>query len=215
MELRDRTMGMKPGEFANGVVDDDEDDVDENLDVVDDDERRGRKRARGRHGDDGVPELSSSQRRRIERQSSPSSQSDEYFLERLRDEAHASRSDYASHLRHWYDHFPPENVLLVDYRDIVVDPRSALRAISKHVGLDDVEADVYVSSLGEEDLRRRVNAAEATSDRGGDGAGHDRQRASLSRRPNLERRMREYLRPYARDFNALLAERGHSWRLNE
>jgi hypothetical protein len=201
---------MKPGEFANGVVDDYDNDIDEN----DDCERRGRKRARGRLGDDDVATLSSSQRRRMQRQSSPSSQSDEYFLERMRDEVHTSRSDYASHLRRWYDHFPTENVLLVNYRDIEVDPRGVLRMISSHVGLDDDEADAYVSSLGEEDLRRRVNAA-SSIEPGGDAAGHDRQRALLSQRPNLERKMREYLLPYARDFNMLLAERGHSWRLNE
>ncbi|KAL3808385.1 hypothetical protein ACHAXA_005356 [Cyclostephanos tholiformis] len=94
-----------------------------------------------------------------------------------------------------------------------------------HIGLDEDEANAYVSSLKEEDVRRRVNAATVTA--GGDAGGSEmpssaavdesssRQRALLSQRPNLERKMREYLLPYTRDFNELLAKRGYAWRLNE
>ncbi|KAL3781098.1 hypothetical protein ACHAW5_005005 [Stephanodiscus triporus] len=191
MELRDRNMGMNPGEFADGVVE-----------GGGDDERRGPKRSRQR-----VDAVSIAQRLRMQRQSSPSSWSDEYFLERLRSETHASRSDYAAHLRHWYAHFPPESILLLDYREIEADPRGLLLRVAMHVGLAEDEARAYVTSLREEDVRRRVNAADANDD--------ETSRRALSRRPDLERKMREHLLPYTRDFNEMLAERGLSWKLSE
>jgi hypothetical protein len=50
----------------------------------------------------------------------------------------------------------------------------------------------------------------------GDGAASSSSsRRALSRRPDLERRMREYLLPYSKEFNKLLQERGYSWRLIE
>lgn len=228
MELRDRNMGMNPGEFADGVVE-----------GGGDDERRDPKRSKQR-----AHAVSSAQRLRMQRQSSPSSWSDEYFLERLRSETHSSRSDYAAHLRHWYTHFPPESILLLDYREIEADPRGLLMRVAMHVGLAEDEARAYVSSLREEDVRRRVNAADANADDvrrrvnavdananakrdRGEGAGGDpsssgreetedeTSRRALSRRPDLERKMREYLLPYTRDFNKMLAERGLSWKLSE
>jgi len=248
MELRDLAHGMNPGEFADGVVEE---------------EGAGgakKKRSRGEGGGGGGDPssfaakknaMSASQRLRVERQSSPSSQPDEYFLERLISDTHASRSDYATHLKRWYEHFPSENILLVDYRMIGSDPRGVLRDVAAHLGLDGRDADAYASSLREVDVRRRINSAApdavaananasatmpedggvpaagdtpspspAAAARGGaavgDGAASSSSsRRALSRRPDLERRMREYLLPYSREFNKLLQERGYSWRLNE
>jgi len=80
--------------------------------------------------------LSAAQRRRIQRQSMPSSQSDGYFPERPKSEAHTSRSDFAFHLRRWYAHFPPDSVLLIEYCDIEADPRNVLLRVAMHAGLD-------------------------------------------------------------------------------
>jgi hypothetical protein len=247
MELRDLASGMNPGEFADGVV-------------VEEEVGGAKKRSRGEGEGGGASfaaknAMSASQRLRVERQSSPSSQPDKYFLERLISETHASRSDYATHLKHWYEHFPSENILLVDYRMIESDPRGVLRDVAAHLGLDGRDADAYVASLREMDVRRRVNSAapdavanavananandaggammpedggvpgagdtpspsSAAAVRGGtaDDDGASSSRRALSRRPDLERRMREYLLPYSKEFNKLLQERGYSWRLIE
>ena len=240
MELRDLASGMNPGEFADGVV-------------VEEEVGGAKKRSRGEGEGGGASfaaknAMSGSQRLRVERQSSPSSQPDKYFLERLISETHASRSDYATHLKHWYEHFPSENILIVDYRMIESDPRGVLRDVAAHLGLDGRDADAYVASLREMDVRRRVNSAapdavanandacaimpedgdvpgagdpplpsSAAAARGGgaDDDGAAASRRALSRRPDLERRMREYLLPYSKEFNKLLQERGYSWRLIE
>eukprot|EP00804_Cyclotella_cryptica_P013982 CCRYP_002476-RA/>CCRYP_002476-RA protein AED:0.39 eAED:0.43 QI:0/-1/0/1/-1/1/1/0/149 len=67
--------------------------------------------------------MSVAQRRRMEQWALPSSQPDSYFLERLEQNTHDSRSDYARGLRNWYAHFSAKSILLVDYRDSIKSTR--------------------------------------------------------------------------------------------
>ena len=122
MELRDQSKGLNPGEFADGT---------------------GGSSKKARKG----PEMSVAQRRRMQQQSSPESQPDSYYLDRLQSETHASRSDYATHLRNWYMHYPSESVLIVDYREIESDPRGVLEKIAVHVGVGEEEAKNFVERL--------------------------------------------------------------------
>lgn len=212
MELRDQTLGLNPGEFADGV---------------------GVRSVESGRGSKNASTMSVAQQRRMQQLSSPSSQTDSYFIERLQHATHNSRSDYATHLNHWYDHFPPNAILIIDFKEIGSDPRGVLLKIVKHIGVDDTDAKNYVDSLDEKDVRQRVNVAtNSNADCATAGAisstslgtlGKEPEvrtqssssRDSLSHRPRLRKQMEEYLRPYAVKFNALLKEQGYTWRLDD
>ena len=87
MELRNQTMGLKAGEFAEG-------DLTER-------EQKANKVQQTRKAT-----ISVAQQRRLQQQSSPSSHPDSFFLDRLRSEIHSSRSDYATHLANWFMIYP-------------------------------------------------------------------------------------------------------------
>jgi len=188
MELRDQSFGLNAGEFHKGVI------------------TGGDNNKKARHSS-----MSVAQQRRIQQQSSPSAQSDEYYLERLHSETHTSRSDYAKHLKHWYTHFPSENILLVDFSDIESKPREVLLKIVMHIGVAESEARSYIDQLNDDDVQQRVNAAMNTSstDKTGGSSQH-----SLSERPRLKRQIEQYLHPFAVNFNALLKEKGYTWQLD-
>ena len=188
MELRDQTLGLNPGEFAEGVIQG---------------EKKDAKRAK--------TTASVAQKRRMQQLSSPSSQPDSYFLERLQSATHDSRSDYAKSLRNWYEHFPEKSILLIDYRDIETDPRGVLFNILTHVGVEEGEAKRFVDGLEEAEVRQRVNAAAGSS-------GKDSMKDSsnsISNRQLLKQRMQKLLSPYAVKFNALLKEKGYNWSLKD
>jgi len=199
MELRDQTMGLNPGDFAKGVIAGD---------------KQGSKRAKTNEAT-----MSVAQQRRLQQQSNPSAQSDSYYLDRLRSETHTSRSDYATHLKHWLTHFPSENILIVDYRDIEINPRDVLTKVVMHIGLEEKDANEYVEQLSDEDVQQRVNAATDTeSNIVGSKTMQKTTTASqhtLSQRPHLKKQMEQYLRPYASKFNLMLKKEGYSWKLNE
>ena len=196
MELRDQSFGLNAGEFHKGVI------------TGGDTTSSNNKKAK--HSSSSS--MSVAQQRRIQQQSSPSAQSDEYYLERLRSETHTSRSDYAKHLKHWYTHFPSENILLVDFRDIESKPREVLLKIVMHIGVTESEARAYIDQLNDDHVRQRVNAATNTSctDKTGTSSQH-----SLSERPRLMKQIKQYLHPFAVNFNALLKEKGYTWKLDE
>lgn len=190
MELRDQTMGRSPGEFADGVVPD----------------GAGRK---------SRSVMSVAQQRRLQQQSLPSSQSDAYFLERLRSETHTSRSDYANHLRHWYTHFPAKNILIIDYREIEKNPRGVLIAVLTHIGIEEAEARAHIMNLHDEEVRQRVNAATTNSADTMQSSSSSLSQELLSHRPSLKNKIHEYVRPFVVDFNSMLKKQGYTWRLNE
>ncbi|KAL7480016.1 hypothetical protein ACHAW6_005728 [Cyclotella cf. meneghiniana] len=197
MELRNRTLGYDPGEFAPGIL-------------ADDDSRREPRISE--------KSISMAQKQRMERRSSPSLQPDSYFMERLEHETHRSRSDYAGALRNWYASFSAESILILDYREIKEDPRKLLFRIVKHVGVEEGVARKFVEGLKEAEVRQRVNASTDHangSNMESEENGVRDSSESLSKRPLLRKRMERYLSPYAVEFNALLKEQGYSWELNE
>ena len=196
MELRDQSMGRNPGEFAADVG------VPGSGDA---------RRTKGTSSTNSV--MSLAQRRRLQQQSSPSSQSDSYFLERLRSETHSSRSDYATHLRNWYAHFPSKNILLIDYREIETNPRGVLIMILIHIGIEEDDASAHVGKLHDEDVRQRVNAATTNTDNKMLSSSSSQE--LLSERPNLKKQIQEHVRPFAVDFNLMLKDQGYTWRLSE
>lgn len=183
MELRDQNMGLNPGEFAEGVIQGD---------------KRNAKRAKPNV-------VSTSQQRRLQQLSSPSSQPDSYFIERLEHETHKSRSDYATSLKNWYQYFPDDAILLIDYRYIRSDPRGVLYKIVTHVGVDEDLAKQYVDELDEEEVRQRVNVS----------TNNDNSSKSLSQRPLLKKQMEKCMAPYVASFNSLLRQKGYTWSLND
>lgn len=187
MELRDQTMGLQAGEFAKGAI-----------------PGGAFKRAKT---DDADTKISVAQQRRLQQQSTPSSQSDSYYVDRLRSETHSSRSDYATHLKNWFAYYPSENILILDYREIEKDPRAVLLKIVMHIGVDEKEATRYVDEISDDEAKQKVNVATNTSTTDGSSA-------ALSQRPFLRKQMQNLLRPYAKAFNALLEEHGYKWKLN-
>ena len=196
MELRDQSFGLNAGEFHKGVI------------------TGGDNNKKAKHSSSNM--LSVAQQRRVQQQSSPSAQSDEYYLERLRSETHTSRSDYAKHLKHWYTHFPSENILLVDFCDIESKPREVLLKIVMHIGVTESEARSYIDQLNDDDdVQQKVNAATNTNIDGTKTVEATSSQHSLSERPRLKRQMEQYLHPFAVNFNALLKEKGYTWKLDE
>lgn len=136
-------------------------------------------------------------------------------------EVHSSRSDYFTHLNNWFAHFPSQNVLIMDYREIDINPRDFLLKIVQHIGLGENESKAYVENLSDDDVKQRVNAAtdaqfktKGTNSATKTTAAQSSQ-YSLSQRPLLKKQMEVMLRPYASKFNLLLKEQGYSWRLDE
>ena len=189
MELHDQNMGLNPGDFAEGVIDGD---------------HRGSKRVK--------QNPSAAQQRRMQQLSSPSSQPDSYYLERMHSLVHKSRSDYATSLKNWYDYFPDESILLIDYSEIQSNPRGLLHKIVSHIGLDEDITKKYVEGLEEADVRQRVNVSKDCNTSGGKTQGSLN---SLYARPCLKRQMEKFLSSHAISFNKLLREKRYMWTLNE
>lgn len=202
MELRNQTSGLNAGAFADGS----------GLQTCHN--ARDPKKPK-------MSVMSMAQKRRMQELSSPSSQPDSYYMERLRNPTHDSRSNYAKHLKYWYEHFPPETIFIIDYRDIESNPRGTLSKIVQHIGLSEEEARKYVENLDDRVLRQRVNAATNDQLPVGESTGSIKSSKPsssdhfLSQRPNLKRQMQKYLQPYAIEFNALLKEKGYLWRLDD
>jgi hypothetical protein len=196
MELRDQTMGLHAGQFADGVIGNDHKNINNNNDT-------NNKRVK----------LSAAQQRRLEQQSSPSSQPDSYFMDRLRNVTHDSRSNYAKHLTNWYKHFPSSSILLIDYREIESNPRNVLLKVVMHIGVEEEKAKQFVASLTDNEVGQRVNAA--TTSVSGARSSSTSSHQFLTRRPLLKKQLEKYLQPYARKFNTMLQAKGYDWRLDE
>ena len=189
MELHDQNMGLNPGDFGEGVIDGD---------------NRNAKRIK--------LNPSTAQQRRMQQQSSPSSQPDSYYLERMHSLVHKSRSDYATSLKNWYDYFPEESILLIDYSEIQSNPRGVLHKIVSHIGVDEDITKQFVEGLEEADVRQRVNVSK-NNDISGEKAQNSLN--SLSARPCLKRQMEKFLSSHAVSFNNLLREKKYTWALND
>jgi hypothetical protein len=193
MELRDQTMGLTSGEFAVGVI--------------------GHESKNTKNHASKKAKLSTVQQRRLQQQSSPSSQPDSYFMDRLRSATHDSRSNYAKHLSNWYKYFPSASILLIDYREIQSDPRNLLLKLTMHIGVGAEKAKQFVDSLDDDEICQRVNAA--TTSVSGEAASSTSSHHLLTQRPLLKKQMEKYLQSYATEFNEMLKARGYDWRLSE
>lgn len=134
---------------------------------------------------------------KFERDAHPSKYSDEYFMDRLKHATYRERNDYAKAVRSWLKHIPEKNLLILNYDDISSKPKQVLEDVCNHLG---VEVQPLLDSLTTGELTSRVNATL-----------HNEKGASL--RPSLRRKMESYLNPLTKEFNALLTELNHSWRL--
>ena len=185
MELRDQTMGLNAGEFANEINDHDK----------------------------KKQKLKATQQRRLEQQSSPSSQPDSYFMDRLHNTTHDSRSNYAKHLQNWYKHFPSSSILLIDYTEIESNPRNVLQKVVMHIGIEEGMAKQFINNLKNDDVDQRVNATTVVSDSSNSLPSSSHQQ--LAQRPLLKKQMEINLQPYARDFNNMLKSYGYDWNLDD
>ncbi|KAK1747519.1 sulfotransferase family protein [Skeletonema marinoi] len=183
MELRDQTMGLSAGEFANGVTGTDKNN----------NSNHANKRTK----------LSAAQQRRF------------YFMDRLRNATHDSRSNYAKHLSNWYKHFPSSSILLIDYREIESNPRDVLLKVAMHIGVEEEQAKQFVTSLNDKEVGQRVNAATSSGSGASTVSSSTSSHQLLTQRPMLKKQMERYLQPYARDFNDMLKTKGYDWRLDD
>lgn len=134
----------------------------------------------------------------------PERYNDDYFMERLMHATHRDRSDYASGLRKWLEFFPKEQVLILDYEDVSRRPRGLLREILSFIGVGAEKAGEFVESLGEDEINQRFNVAP------------DEKLRRRKIRPGLRKKMEQFLKPLAEDFNKMLLECGYSsFKLNE
>lgn len=132
-------------------------------------------------------------RNRIEQESDPERQTDAYFMERLKHSTHTQRSDYAGAIRKWLEHFPKDQFLIVNYKDVADDPKGLLIGVLAHIQV----SEQLVDQLPMEELTQKINAGQMKPIR-----------------PSLRNKMENYLRPYAKAFNELLRELGYSWTLD-
>ena len=134
-------------------------------------------------------------RNRIDKESDPDKQTNEYYMNRLEHSTHSQRNDYAKGIRQWLEYFPPEQILILNYDEVGSNPKGTIRRVLEHVGADGKA----VNTLSMETLKQKVNTA--TKPR--------------PIRPSLRKQMEAYLQPKAREFNKLLQELGYDWTLEE
>jgi hypothetical protein len=129
----------------------------------------------------------------MDKESNPDNYDDDYFLERLKHSTHRVRSDYSTGLRRWLQYFGKDQLLIVDYNQISENPNAVLEKICAHIA---VESYTLLDKLSDDELKSRKNAAVGST-------------KDKSIRPSLRKKMEAYLRPFAKDFNALLGELGY------
>jgi hypothetical protein len=136
---------------------------------------------------------------RFERDANPSKYSDDYFMDRLRHSTHRERNDYAKALRSWLKFIPESNLLILNYDDISSKPKETLEDVCNHLG---VQVQPLLDVLSNRELTSRVNATPRTA-------------KGSSLRLSLRRKMEVELNPLITEFNGLLSDLNHSWKLKE
>ena len=139
-------------------------------------------------------------RSKLQRDSDPENYNDDYFMSQLMSLAHTERSDYAAGLSRFLAHFPMDQILVLNFNDISERPKELLTQVLQHIGVVDVPA--VIERLSVDDFERRVNTAMVQNQ---------------MIRPSLRRKMENYLRPRASEFNKLLLKQWPevTWRLDE
>ena len=134
---------------------------------------------------------------KFERDANPEKYSDDYFMDRLNHSTHKDRNDYAKALRSWLKFVPESNLLILNYEDISTRPKEALEEVCNHLG---VQAQPLLDVLSNQELTLRVNATPSS----GKGS---------TLRPSLKKKMEVELNPLTTEFNELLSDLNHSWKL--
>lgn len=80
----------------------------------------------------------------------PEEASDQWFLDHFRSKGSLARGDYSRCLDNWLAVFPPDQLHLIWFDDIVHRPREVLVSLAGHIGADPRPFD----ELAEEELRR-------------------------------------------------------------
>ena len=127
-------------------------------------------------------------------EANPANYKDDYFMERLEHSVHASRTDYATGMRTWLDHFPKEQLLIIDYKMMESDPKELVEQVCRHVGVD---TSPLLENLVPGHLSARVNAVSNDM--------------KFPIRPSLKRKMSKFVEPFKQDFNLLLKELDYDW----
>mmetsp|Transcript_37267 Transcript_37267/g.111592 ORF Transcript_37267/g.111592 Transcript_37267/m.111592 type:complete len:260 (+) Transcript_37267:610-1389(+) len=136
---------------------------------------------------------------KLDRESDPARQTDDYFMERLTHSTHTERSDYAKGLIRWLKYFSKDQLIILDYEQISRQPKELLEKICEHIG---IESASLFNVLSAKDMSTKVNAATGTT-------------SNQAMRPSLRRKMENHLRPMAREFNLLLDELAYDIRISE
>lgn len=136
-------------------------------------------------------------KKNLVKDSNPRSYPDAYFMNVLRNKTHTDRSDYTRGLRIWLNHFPKEQLLILNYRQVSENPKHILKQVLAHIGLDG--GNKLVDKLTHALLGKRVNSAIDSN---------------TTIRPALQRQMLEHLSPFAKSFNDLLKELGYDWTID-
>ena len=121
-------------------------------------------------------------------------ENDEYYINRMHELAHTSRSDYSSFLRKWLKYFDKRQLLIIDFEKVAIEPRAVLKQIGDHIGVSSVYhiPQVY--------LENKVNIGTAST-------------SSMSESVRSE--LNNLVKPYVKSFNALLDELGgYDWKLH-
>ncbi|KAI2511810.1 sulfotransferase domain-containing protein [Fragilaria crotonensis] len=150
--------------------------------------------------DEDYRQMDATKRNKLIRDSNPDNYNDEYFMSQLTSRTYTDRSDYAAGLSRFLEHFPKDQILVLNYQDISEHPKELLIRVLQHIGVVDVST--TIESLTTCDLERRVNTNIVQNQ---------------LIRPSLRRKMENYLRPMAIEFNQLLQTHWpeFTWRLDE
>jgi len=133
---------------------------------------------------------------KLEQQCNPNQYDDSYFMDRLMHSTHTSRCNYSKSLRLWLKHFPKEQLLIINYKDISNKPRSVLKQVCQHINID---YESFIDSIDDEKLQERINVGKTKE----------------IIRPTLLKKMEDYLKHFTEDFNELLVELGYTWKLED
>ena len=119
---------------------------------------------------------------------------DEYFINKMHELTHTSRSDYNAFLRRWLKYFDPNQLLIVDYEQLTLEPKKILKEIGNHIGVHSL------IDIPQADLESKVNVGSSST-------------SSMSNRVRCE--LKDLVEPYVKDFNQLLRELGgYDWTLS-
>lgn len=62
--------------------------------------------------------------------------SDQWFIDHFQSHGSRMRTDYETSLRNWLSVFPPQQVLVLDYRHIITNPMGLMQQLAQHLDID-------------------------------------------------------------------------------